>query len=230
MFKKFNEYYNIINEGVYDKHIFKVIFLSGGTGSGKSFISKNTLEGLGLKVVNSDIAFTYLMDKANISLKLNTISKDDYVKAMAIRNRAKELTEKQFNLYIDGRLGLIIDGTGRDYDKVSESVSVLRSLGYDCYMLFVNTTLEVALARNAKRDRTVAPELAVEFWKQAHANIGKFQNLFGAKNFILVDNSGDADNRVFTAVHKEVKKLLSEPVENYIAKQWIKDQINLKQK
>ena len=53
------------------------------------------------------------------------------------------------------RLGLVIDGTGRDYDTDFLSNEIIKELGYDTYMIFVNTSLKVALERNAKRDRSV---------------------------------------------------------------------------
>ena len=33
---------------------------------------------------------------------------------------------------------------------------MLQQMGYDCYMVFVNTSLEVALARNVERERTIS--------------------------------------------------------------------------
>ena len=51
------------------------------------------------------------------------------------------------DLSIKGRLGMVVDGTGRDYDKIKNQVAQLRQLGYDCYMIFVNTSLDVALEK-----------------------------------------------------------------------------------
>ena len=59
------------------------------------------------------------------------------------------------DLSIKGRLGMVIDGTGRDYDKIANQKALLQQLGYDCYMIFVNTSLDVALERNAKRREEV---------------------------------------------------------------------------
>ena len=41
-------------------------------------------------------------------------------KGQETRNRAKELTKKRENHYLDVRLGLIIDGTGKDFDKIMQ--------------------------------------------------------------------------------------------------------------
>ena len=58
--RKFQQY---ITEGVYDPSIFKAFFLAGGPGSGKSFVSKSALSGMGLKVINSDAAFESKLKK-----------------------------------------------------------------------------------------------------------------------------------------------------------------------
>ena len=64
--RKFQQY---IIEGVYDPQYSKAFFLAGGTGSGKSWVSARALSGMGLKVINSDNAFTRLLGKEQMSLK-----------------------------------------------------------------------------------------------------------------------------------------------------------------
>ena len=56
-FNDFLENEDIITEGIHDKGIFKAFYLAGGPGSGKSWVAAKTLEGSGLKVINSDIGF-----------------------------------------------------------------------------------------------------------------------------------------------------------------------------
>ena len=56
---------DLLIEGVYDKGIFKAVFMAGGPGSGKSFMAKNIfgipdkarVSVSGLRVVNSDTHF-----------------------------------------------------------------------------------------------------------------------------------------------------------------------------
>ena len=48
-------YDQLIQEGVNDPGIFKIVFTAGGPGSGKSFIAGKTgLTSMGLRAVNSD--------------------------------------------------------------------------------------------------------------------------------------------------------------------------------
>ena len=141
-----------VEEGVNDPHIFKAVFMAGGPGSGKSFVAKKMLRGTGLKMVNSDEVFELIMNKDNLPLDPDTIASPD---GQSRRDNAKVLTKKRESIYIDGRLGLVIDGTGKDVMKIGKTQERLQQMGYDTMMLFVNTSLEVAQQRNTKRDRSI---------------------------------------------------------------------------
>ena len=198
-----------LQEGVYDPNIFKAFFLAGGPGSGKSYVVRKTTGGTGLKSVNSDEAFEHLLKKAGLSLKMPP---EEEKPRDVERSRAKALTAVRKANYLEGRLGLIIDGTGKDVDKILKQKAGLEELGYDTYMIFVNTSLDVALQRNAARARSVAEPLVVKSWKDVQSNIGKFSNMFRA-GFIVVDNN-DAGEDVFNEVWKRVRRLLRKKVTN----------------
>ena len=205
-----------LQEGVYDPNIFKAFFLAGGPGSGKSYVARKTTGGTGLKSVNSDEAFELLLKRAGLSLKMppeETEPRD------VVRGKAKRITAGMKANYLEGRLGLIIDGTGRDVDKILAQKAGLEELGYDTYMIFVNTSLDVALKRNADRSRRVAEPIVVKSWKDVQANIGKFSNMFRA-GFIVIDNN-NAGEDVFSDVWKRVKGLLRKKVQNTRALNWM---------
>ena len=214
-------------EGVYDPNIFKAFFLAGGPGSGKSFVVRQTTGGLGLKIVNSDTAFEKLLKDADFSLDFRDMSPEKTLERDKIRKRAKEVTDKMKSNFVAGRLGMIIDGTGAEYGKIEKQVKMLQQLGYDTHMIFVNTSLDTAIERNNKRDRKLPLDIVKTYWNNVQSNIGKFQRLFGRKNFIVVDNN-NAKEDVFLKVFKSVRKLATRKVKNYIAKQWIDNQLRLK--
>ena len=213
-----------LQEGLYDPNIFKAFFLAGGPGSGKSYVVRRTTGVLGLKVVDSDPTFTKMLKDANLSLKMPASEKEP---REIQRQRAKELTKKQQQNFIMGRLGLIIDGTGKDYEKITYQARELEQLGYDTYMIFVNTSLDVALERNAKRDRSVPESMVIKLWNQVQSNIGKF-NLFFKQGFIIVDNN-DAKQDILDLVYKRVKQLLRVPIRNTRAKEWMRMELLKKQ-
>ena len=208
----------ILKEGLYDPGIFKAFFLAGGPGVGKTYVTRKVTGGLGLKNVNSDAAFETGLKKAGLSLKMPDSEKEPRDK---VRAKAKALTQKSLEGYIGGRLGLVIDSTGRDYSNIAKPVMLLKQMGYDCYMIFVNTSLDVALKRNAARDRTVAPDLVKKSWNTVQQNMGKFQRIFGQKNMIILDNN-NAKEDVLLGVYKQVLKLVKKPIQNHIAKKWMK--------
>ena len=214
-----------LQEGLYDPNIFKAFFLAGGPGSGKSYVARQATGGTGLKSVNSDDAFEHLLNKAGLSLKMppeETEPRD------IVRGRAKDITVLKQKNYLEGRLGLIIDGTGREADKILRQKAKLEELGYDTYMIFVNTSLDVALQRNATRARSVAEPIVVKSWKDVQGNIGKFSNMFRG-GMIIVDNN-DAGEDVFKVVWKRVQGLLRKKVTNTRAKNWMASELAKKQR
>ena len=219
-----------LDEGVFDPSIFKAIFLAGGPGSGKSYIAGKTTVGMGLKLVNSDETLERLLKKHNVPLDFSTMSPDQTAKKDMLRTRAKELTFGQMKVkafkgkgaldhYIHGRLGLVIDGTGKDFDDIHRQASYLKKMGYDTYMIFVNTSEQVAQQRNLERPRKLRPEKVKEFWLSVQQNIGKFQAYFRPSNFIVVDNNKVGED-VFKPVSKRIRKLVKKKVTNPIAIQW----------
>lgn len=216
-----------LTEGVYDPNIFKAFFLAGGPGSGKSYVVRRTTGGLGLKIVNSDIAFEKLLKDADFDLDFRTMSPEKSLERDKIRSRAKEVTSKMQRNFVAGRLGLIIDGTGAEYVKIERQARKLKELGYETYMIFVNTSLDTAIERNNQRTRKLPLDIVKTYWNNVQANIGKFQRLFGMSNMIIVDNNSAGEN-VFNTVFKQIVKLTKRKVKNYIAKQWIDNQLRMK--
>ena len=210
------KHFNELQEGLQDPNIFKAFFLAGGPGSGKSYVVRYTTGGTGLRVVNSDDVVEKYLKDAGLSLKMPPEEWDENQKQ---RKRAKKVTAARQANYIAGRIGMVIDGTGREYDKIREQKANLEALGYDTHMIFVNTSLDVALERNAKRERTVPEDVAITSYNAVQSNIGKFSQLFKG-TFVIVDNN-KPDQDIEKATFKEVKRLLGKKVRNTRAKQWI---------
>ena len=222
--KSFNEF---IIEGMYDPSIFKAIFLAGGPGSGKSYVAGKATGGLGMKIVNSDDIYELKLKSSGLGMDFTKFDEKDFEKSQIIRDKAKKLTKMRMRQWVDGRLGMIIDGTGKDFDRIKSASEGLRGLGYDTLMIFVNTSLDVALQRNQMRPRTLPDEIVKESWEDVQKNLGKFQSYFGNKNFIIVDNN-DASEDVFRKVFVKIRSIVQEPLQNHIAKKWIDKEKRLK--
>ena len=220
-----------LQEGLQDPNIFKAFFLAGGPGSGKSYVVRATTGGTGLRIVNSDDLFEKYLKDAGFDMDMSTVKAErEKEERDKMRDRAKKLTRPRMGDvttgkggYLEGRIGLIIDGTGKDYAKIADQATKLKQLGYDVHMIFVNTSLDTALERNAKRERTVPEDVAVKSWNAVQRNIGKFSQYF-RQNFVVVDNN-DATEDVMTPVFKQIRGLLRKPVKSPIAKQWVRQEM-----
>ena len=217
-----------LQEGVYDPNIFKAFFLAGGPGSGKSYVVTRTTKMFGMRVVNSDDVFEKLVKASGMNMDMRNYTAAQEKRRDELRDIAKRVTKVREKNYVDGRLGLIIDGTGKNYDKIEKQMRGLQQLGYDNHMIFVNTSLDVALARNEARPRKLPEKLVVSSWNNVQKNIGKFSQLF-QRGFIIVDNN-DPDEDVMLGVFKRVKKLAKKKVTNGIAKAWIAKELEMKKR
>jgi hypothetical protein len=231
---------SIISEGVYDKNILKAFFMSGGPGSGKSYVAgelfgfpygsiQSVSYSTGLKTVNSDTAFELELKKLGISPKsLVSLDREEFERLTqgedSIRSKAKKITQTRKSLFQEGRLGLVLDGTGDDYEKIKEKRDELESIGYDTYMVFVNTSLPVAIERNANRSRSLPEDVVEESWNAVQENMGKFQRLFGNNNMVIIDNT-EADQNVLKEAEKVINKFLQKPLRNPIGKKWLQSQM-----
>jgi len=225
--KKLNQ---ILREGVYDPGIFKAFFLAGGPGSGKSFVTAGAFGGTGLKTVNSDGAFERAMKKGNLSLKMP--DEEEYFRNI-VRAKAKMTTATQLDTYIQGRLGLVIDATGRDLNTINSQKRQLDLIGYDSYMIFVNTSLEVALERNKNRPRTIPEYIVTDSWNQVQRNIGSFQRIFSPNRMLIVDNNKSEKELVSLTLKiaaKYIRSQLRASPQNLTAKQWIANELKAKQR
>ena len=248
---------NLLTEGVYDKGILKAVFMAGGPGSGKTYVAsqifgipdKNiNISASGMKTVNSDTEFEFLLKKYGFETfgtgKLDIDKWPDEVfdmiaggdedsEEMTVRKKAKLMTKARKEKYMEGRLGMIIDGTGHNFQKIKKEKKQLEAMGYDCYMVFVNTSLEVAHKRNLERTRRLPKNVLEDNWKSVQKNIGGFQALFGSSNFVIVDNSkflkaDQAQKKFGKIVKKYIDKFVNKAIKNPIGKAWVRHQMLLR--
>lgn len=228
----------IVEEGVNDPGILKAFFMAGGPGSGKSYVASELFGFIkggvssvsyatGLKLVNNDNAFERAIKNAGLEVsKLADYAKDEekWAEVMVLRDKAKDLTKRMQGNYINGRLGQVIDGTGKDFNKIEKMKNQYDNLGYDTYMVFVNTSLDTAMERNRMRDRKLDDKMVEQMWKEVQNNLGKFQKLFGSNNMIIVDNDTQASSAdILDQIEKQIMKRINDPVQNTLGKRWIAD-------
>lgn len=210
---------DLITEGVYDPGVFKAVFLMGGPGSGKStVVDKLSLKALGLRLVNTDRAFENGLKKAGLTLDLRGKSDDEY---SGIRDKAKKITGMQMDRYIEGRLGMIFDTTAANKSKIVKYKDMLDAIGYEYKMVFVNASLENALARNQMRPRKLRDDIVQNDWNNAQKNMREFSKLFG-KDFIEIRNDDDMKtlDKKALSLYRKMLSWTSRFPSNKLANKW----------
>ena len=227
---------DILLEGVHDQGIFKAVFLAGGPGSGKDYVLSNTLEGQGLVEINSDKALEFLMDKKGLDKTMPATEKD---KRDIVRTRAKSITELKQRLALLGRNGLIINGTGDDFEKISRIKEKLEELGYESAMILVNTDDEISKQRNIERGtrggRTVPEDVRKAKWENVQNSRPEFAKLFGDK-YMEFDNSQDlreappevvkAKKDELLQLYTNVKEFVAQPPQTETSQEWVATQMH----
>lgn len=203
---------HFLTEGPRDPNIFKVIFTAGIPGSGKTTVVKQLTSHTGMKLTSFDTFHEYFLKRGRET------DKD-------VLYKSRILAYKQLDLYVEGRLGLIIDRTSWNYQKIRDIKKELEDLGYESCMVFVNTDINVAKKRIEKRfretGRNVSNDHVEKVTKQLQLNIGAYQRDF-RDNFIIVDNTNDAELETNVKfAQKKVDAFLSKPVRNRAALDWL---------
>jgi len=228
----------LLNEGVHDKGIFKAVFLAGGPGSGKDYVLDNTLSGHGMTEINSDKALEFLMDKKGLN---KTMPASEKIERDLVRGRAKNMTELRQRLALQGRNGLIINGTGDDHEKIKTIKSRLEELGYDTSMIMVNTRDEVSASRNVERGsrggRTVPEDVRKQKWDAVQKARPELAKLFGDK-YAEFDNSEDlrvarpeivqAKKEELLNLYKGIQKFIKAPPKTDQSKEWVANELQKK--
>lgn len=207
-----------VEEGAHDPHIFKAVFMAGSPGAGKSTIANKLFGGTGLKTLNVD-AFWQLYKAQGKT--------GNY-------ERYWELYKVQEKNFLAGRLGLIIDGTAKNPERMAQVKQALEDLGYDTAMVFVNTSLETSMNRVVNRARSggkdtgreIDPQFVKDTWEKTQRGLGTLQSMFGGNFFIIDNNRGEPKIQY---ADKTLRRWLNQSPTNPAAKEWIQQQMAAKQ-
>ncbi len=213
---------NSLEEGVNDPHIFKCIFLFGPMGAGKSTVAGPLLSHTGLRSVNLDNFNEMFIKKGQVPT--GHLSPDQLEKSW-------QLSQIQQQNFIDGRLGIIIDGSGRNPETALSVIKKLKQLGYEFMMIFVNVSEATSIARQQSRankqqqqwgvGRQVDITTAKDTYAQVQQNLAQYKEYFGPQRFVYVDNENTPD---LTQATKQIDAFLRAPVSRPEALAWIQAQ------
>jgi adenylate kinase family enzyme len=210
---------SIVDEGVNDPHIFKAVAMIGPMGAGKSTIATQLVGGSGLRSLNLDNFNELLIKQGKVAGGM--LSPDQL-------ERNWELTQKQKGNWVGERMGMLIDGSGRNVEGLVKPLTELEKLGYDTLVILVNVSLETSLQRQQSRaakqaaqfgqGRNVPLDLAKSSYAQIQQNIPKLRQLYGNR-LLIINNEGAVD---LSQEKKVVDRFMIAPPSKPAAIEWIK--------
>nr|MCS5543479.1 ATP-binding protein [SAR86 cluster bacterium] len=159
----------------------KAIFLAGGAGSGKSGVVKSLgLQDQGFKVVNSDISLEWLKKNADLPTDMRDLTPEQASQLGKLNWEARKIAKRKQGKFKGNGDGIVIDGTGGSINVMKKKVQEFRDAGYDVQMIFVETSLDIALERNANRkERSLKDGIVKSNHKAVQGNKEGFKELFG---------------------------------------------------
>jgi len=197
-----------IIEGRFDPYQNKAIFFAGVPGAGKTFIARRLASIFyGLKQVNPDAAFKYLLRNKNLSLKMPP---EEETPREIERQRSKQIVGRQQQMYQQENLGMLIDTTGRSLSRVVDTKEELEAQGYETAMIYVDADIETSVKRNRARERSIPEKVLMQNFGAVKANVPRFQELFGNR-FFEIDNSLEKQSELPEAlkqIEQQVKEFL----------------------
>ena len=166
----------------------KVIFLAGGAGSGKGNVIRQLgLEDMGFKIVNSDISLQWLKKNSGLPADMRELTKEQRSILGKLGHQARGIAKRKMMKYQGNANGVVVDGTGGSIKSMQNLIDEFKSKGYDVSMLFVDTSLDVALQRNkARSERSLLDTIVKRNHESVQANKAEFKKMFG-KTFMEVN-------------------------------------------
>ena len=176
----------------------KAIFLAGGPGSGKSYIASLRVSGVslkkfGFKMINSDDDFEAILTAQNIAMTPDNIFSKH---GQTLREQSKQLTMNKLVKAQKTKLGLIIDGTGKNVKKIQSQKRNLEQLGYTTWMIFVDTSLDTAQKRNRTRPRQLSEYMVKKTWTKSQQNYQIFFKPMFKSRMVKISNNNNKDVRL----------------------------------
>jgi len=164
----------------------KAIFMAGPAGSGKTFVSAQLIP-KNLTVINVDDTYEELLKAAGLGMKIADFNQDQLSQAGKLMGQAQKATKEKYAELSGAKKDIIIDGTGAASKPLLKKKAELEELGYDTMMVMIWVSPYTSLARNAGRDRALAPSIVLKTWAGVNNNIDTYAQAFGDK-FALINN------------------------------------------
>jgi predicted kinase len=120
-------------------------------------------------------------------MKIADFNQDQLSQAGKLMGQAQKATKEKYAELSGAKKDIIIDGTGAASKPLLKKKAELEELGYDTMMVMIWVSPYTSLARNASRNRALAPSIVLKTWAGVNSNIDTYKQAFGDK-FVLINN------------------------------------------
>ena len=206
----------------------KAILIAGNAGAGKTtIIDQLNLRKQGFKYVNQDIALDWLTKNSGLPKDMNEFTREQSEQWRDIGSKAAVAAKnKAYKLQGKGD-GVVVDGTGSVGVQFQSMARDFKNAGYDVQVVFIESSLETAVARNKGRsERRLTDATIRNSVESAKKNKKAFKEMvtffpYSAKGFIELNTNNLKQGEPLPADF--VKK-----IDNF-TKGYIKGRINAEQ-
>lgn len=170
-----------------NKHPFKAIYIFGGAGAGKSFLSKQIGIPSDFVTSNPDERIESVFPAFGLSMKFEPFGRGEEKAASEdakIQQSSREVLQNAEQSHTHNMLSIanpiVFDTTGEQVEKISGRMKSLMKVGYDIAVFMVNVPVDVSVSRDKDRDRTVgAPTKSIgdQYQKEVVQQRGYFKQL-----------------------------------------------------
>ena len=134
---------------------------------------------MGFKIVNSDISLEWLKKNSGLPADMRDLTPEQRSTLGKLGHQARQIARNKMMKYQGNANGVVVDGTGGSVKSMQKLVDEFKSKGYDVSMLFVDTSLDVALERNrARKERSLLDTIVTRNHEAVQGNKSQFETMF----------------------------------------------------
>lgn len=212
----------MLKENINDKNILKAVFMAGASGSGKSTARTLLRQQLSTfpNIIDIDRIYNVLAKKN----KLDRTSEETWNK---IGDKVVDRSRKRLYKFFNEMYPMIIDGTSSNPALINRRYQILKALGYDVSMIYIESRLPLSMVRNSlrgqpdKEGRSVSKKQIEKSHKRLEDALYFYKNIFG-ENFYTIKNlhmDMDLLKEEISKIVRDIDYFFNLPVQNPIGQQ-----------
>jgi len=159
----------------------------GTPGSGKSKISKYLLP-MGIRHICSDKIFEKLLIENGLPLDFSQMDEKMYKKAMQLRDIATQKNDALIEMTMTNKQSIMVESSGSPF-SIDWLASKSVHYNYEAYVIFVVTSLDVALLRNKSRKRKLPEEVVKKMYNKIQQSFRTLNQWFSFGDIRIVMNN-----------------------------------------